>query len=438
MRRLVTALCLAAASCGDEPGASEVQRYLTDRAFRRAELVASLTTTDNDYARLRLARYDSADARDWSLRPVWNPPAAPLVPAATPLRPLDLPASTDRASLLSLGEAAFSRYPAMLASTTVEATLRAPGAAARYGFWTSADGHVGGLVRVALADGTVGLAYSCATCHRAPDAEGNAVPGLANGALDLGALGADSNPTIPPAEEGRLRRWGPGRVDVTTDDGREPIAIPDLRAVREQSHLQRSGAVRRRSLSALAIRIETLLITSHHEAVRPPREVALGLALYLDSLADSLPAPRVDHPAPRSSPLAAGDATRLPPGAAGSSPQRRSAPIPPSPAHPRGAPGPIGFLRCGASGRGGGCSTTAPSRASTRCSTPRGCATTTREPEGSEPYLDTYSASIFRPPSARRCGPSSRRCDPRHGDGERARPGGVHWRATPMAKLLSS
>nr|MBK7068920.1 hypothetical protein [Deltaproteobacteria bacterium] len=177
MRRLVTALCLAAASCGDEPGASEVQRYLTDRAFRRAELVASLTTTDNDYARLRLARYDTADARDWSLRPVWNPPAAPLVPAATPLRPLDLPASTDRASLLSLGEAAFSRYPAMLASTTVEATLRAPGAAARYGFWTSADGHVGGLVRVALADGTVGLAYSCATCHRAPDAEGNAVPG---------------------------------------------------------------------------------------------------------------------------------------------------------------------------------------------------------------------------------------------------------------------
>ncbi|MBK8695264.1 MAG: hypothetical protein IPN17_24060 [Deltaproteobacteria bacterium] len=296
MRRLVTALCLAAASCGDEPGASEAQRYLTDRAFRRAELVASLTTTDNDYARLRLARYDTADARDWSLRPVWNPPAAPLVPAATPLRPLDLPASTDRASLLSLGEAAFSRYPAMLASTTVEATLRAPGAAARYGFWTSADGHVGGLLRVALADGTVGLAYSCATCHRAPDAEGNAVPGLANGALDLGALGADGNPTIPPAEKGRLRRWGPGRVDVTTDDGREPIAIPDLRAVREQSHLQRSGAVRRRSLSALAIRIETLLITSHHEAVRPPREVALGLALYLDSLADPLPAPRTDHP----------------------------------------------------------------------------------------------------------------------------------------------
>jgi len=294
MRRL--ALCLAAASCGAEPGASEAQRYLTDRAFRRAELVASLTTTDNDYARLRLARYDTADARDWSLRPVWNPPAAPLVPATAPLRPLELPTSTDRSSLLSLGEAAFSRYPAMLASTTVEATLRTPGAAARYGFWTSADGHVGGLLRVALADGTVGLAYSCATCHRAPDAEGRAVPGLANGALDLGALGADSNPTIPPAEEARLRRWGPGRVDVTTDDGREPIAIPDLRAVREQSHLQRSGAVRRRSLSALAIRIETLLITSHHEAVRPPREVALGLALYLDSLADSLPVARVDHP----------------------------------------------------------------------------------------------------------------------------------------------
>lgn len=296
MRRLGPALCLAAASCGAEPGASETERYLTDRAFRRAELVASLTTTDNDYARLRLARYESGDARDWSLRPVWNPPAAPLVPAETPLRALELRSSTDRASLLRLGEEAFSRYPAMLASTAVEAALRAPGAAARYGFFTSADGNVGGLLRVALADGSIGLAYSCATCHRAPDAQGAAVPGLANGALDLGALGADSNPTIPPAEEARLRRWGPGRVDVTTDDGREPVAIPDLRAVREQSHLQRSGAVRRRSLSALAIRIETLLITSHREAVRPPREVALGLALYLDSLADSLPSPRVEHP----------------------------------------------------------------------------------------------------------------------------------------------
>jgi mono/diheme cytochrome c family protein len=66
------------------------------------------------------------------------------------------------------------------------------------------------------------------------------------------------------------------------------VAIPDLRAIRFQSHLQRAGAVRQRSLATLAVRIETLLITSHHEAVRPPREVALGLAVYLHSLGDAL------------------------------------------------------------------------------------------------------------------------------------------------------
>ena len=296
MRRLgASALCLAAASCGDAPERSELERYLTDPAYRRAELVASLTTADNDYARLRLARYDSGDARDWSRLPSWNPDASPLSPTPPAPSALALPAA-DRTALLRLGEAAFWCYPAMLASPAVEAALRVPGAATRYGFWTGPDGAFGGLLRVALPDGTVGPAYSCATCHCSPGSGGRLVAGLANGALDLGALGADSNPTIPPAQEALLRRWGAGRVDVTTDDGREPIAIPDLRVVREQPYLQRAGAVRRRTLASLAIRIETLLITSHREAVRPPREVALGLALYLDSLADSLPSARSELP----------------------------------------------------------------------------------------------------------------------------------------------
>jgi hypothetical protein len=53
--------------------------------------------------------------------------------------------------------------------------------------------------------------------------------------------------------------------------------------------LQRDGTVAHAGLVALAIRIETLVITSHDAVIRPPREVALALALYLDSLADSLP-----------------------------------------------------------------------------------------------------------------------------------------------------
>lgn len=267
MRRLALALIVAAASCGDD-GAPDPTRYLRDPAWRRGELVASLTTLDNDYARLRLARYDTGATDDWSRLPAWNPPASP-VGRDDAARPLDLPATSDLAALRSLGERAFFRYPAMLASPAVEAALREPGAAARYGFWASADGTLGGLVRVALADGSTAVAYSCATCH-ASVREGAVVAGLANADLDLGA-------------------WGPGRVDVTTSDGSEALAVPDLRAVGEQVFLQRAGAVRRRSVVSLAIRVETLLITSHHEVVRPPREVALGLALYLDGLAETLP-----------------------------------------------------------------------------------------------------------------------------------------------------
>jgi hypothetical protein len=48
---------------------------------------------------------------------------------------------------------------------------------------------------------------------------------------------------------------------------------------------------------ALAIRIETLIITSHGQTLRPPRIVALALARYLWSLAASLPAPADPAPA---------------------------------------------------------------------------------------------------------------------------------------------
>lgn len=294
MRRLTALAAAAAMSCGGD-GGDDLARYLRDGAWRRAELVASLTAADNDYARLRLRRYETGSTDDWARLPAWNPPAARVTrdaPTPAPGAPLDVPSMAtggDAGALRELGERAFWRYPAMLASPAVEATLREPGAAARYGFWTSPDGAVGGLVRVTLADGGVGLAYSCATCHAAAGRDGAMVAGLANAALDLGRLGADSGATLTAAQEARLRAWGRGRVDVTTDDGSEPMATPDLRAVREQSFLQRAGAVRRRSVASLAIRIETLLITSHQQAVRPPREVALGLALYLDGLADSLP-----------------------------------------------------------------------------------------------------------------------------------------------------
>ncbi len=297
-RRAAVALALVA-SCGgapDDDARAVARRYLADPAYRREELVASLTTRDNDYARLRLARYDSGDALDWSRLPEWNPAVEPArdSTAGEALTPLPIDGAArggDLVALRALGERAFWRYPAMLAAPGAEPLLRARDSAARYGVRLATAGATGGdLVRVALADGREGLAFTCAACHSATREDGGVVAGLTNARLDLGSLGADADPTLDPAVARRLRAWGPGRVDVTTGDGREPVAIPDLRPVRFQSYLQRAGAVRVRSLASLAVRVETLLITSHHEAVRPPREVALGLAVYLGSLGDALAA----------------------------------------------------------------------------------------------------------------------------------------------------
>jgi hypothetical protein len=71
------ALSLAAAvvsiGCG---GRDADARYLADRAFRRAALVASLVNRNNGYSRLRLAHYATGRNGDWDALPEWNPPVA--------------------------------------------------------------------------------------------------------------------------------------------------------------------------------------------------------------------------------------------------------------------------------------------------------------------------------------------------------------------------
>jgi mono/diheme cytochrome c family protein len=274
------------ASCGGDVENNLAQRYLSDAAFRRAAMTASLTTTHNSYAQLRLARYDSGDARDWSRLPEWNPPIA----LSTHETPASLQVSReallgDNEALRALGELAFSRYPSMLASPPVETTLRDRSVYEHYGLRTSSiESHGADLVRVSLPDGTTGLAFTCAACHASSGPRDTLVMGLPNTRLDLGALTVDSSPMLAPEVVARVRQWGTGRVDVSSDDGSEPVAMPDLRAVRFQHFLHRAGAVRLHSLTALAVRIETLLITSHHEVVRPPRVIALALAVYLWNL----------------------------------------------------------------------------------------------------------------------------------------------------------
>jgi mono/diheme cytochrome c family protein len=276
--------------------------YLTDAPFRRAALLASLVTSTNTYSRLRIDHYATADRRDWDRLPEWNPATRPIVAAELDGRPLTEPTafeavglpdpeaiSSERApALVALGRVAFSRYPTQLAPE-LGVALASRETAARYGLWIDGRRGVGGLVRTQMADGSTAIALTCSSCHSAPGSEG-VQDGPPNTSLDLGAAILATSPELVRSARVRaVAGWGPGRVDVSTTSGTEPVRIPDLRPVRFLSYLHHDATLSVHGLSTLAIRIETLVITSYGQVIRPPRLIALALAAYVDSLATTLP-----------------------------------------------------------------------------------------------------------------------------------------------------
>jgi hypothetical protein len=308
-RRLALAasvLALGAGACGASTPTTGVDpqvAYLRDPASRRQALVDSLVNPANGYSTLRLAHYATGTADDWDLLEAWNPRAASVpvsaldaTPTAPPLLPADAralalpdegtwqPSSDPATSLVALGEEAFFRYPAQLAPAALTPLTR--DAAQRYGLWLDDARGVGGIV-VGEAAGGAALAFSCASCH-ADVVAGRLVPGLPSAHVNLGRMIADSG-VADDAIAANLLAWGPGRNDVTTSDASVPERVSDLRPARFLSHLQYDATVRQLDVVSLAIRVETLLITAHGQAIRPPRLVALALAQYLWSLADELP-----------------------------------------------------------------------------------------------------------------------------------------------------
>ena len=283
--------------------------YLRDAGFRRATLEASLVNPDNGYSKLRLASYETGKPGDWARLPEWNPRVEPVAvgalddeggldmgaPFGADARALAISgdaAAADEAALVALGEQAFFRYPATLAPPA--AVLAASRESfERYGFWIDEARGAGGLVRAEMADGSRALAYTCSTCHAASH-DGALVLGLGNDRLDLGRIAYDyATRTQPPSDElARYLTWGPGRNDVTTTNATEPVKMADLRPARWLTHLQADGSVAQKDRATLAVRIETLIITTHGAVLRPPRAVALGLAAYIWSLADALPTER--------------------------------------------------------------------------------------------------------------------------------------------------
>lgn len=294
---------VALTSCSESAPSLEV-RYLHDRSFRRRELEASfgVEARKTSYGSLRLARYGGR----WEALPELVLPTSPVAlsdldsggaPTASPT-PLTISREAragDVAALRALGEQAFFRYP-MQFTSDVDIAIRSRDAASKYGFWFDEAHGVGGIVRARLPDGSWAFAWTCATCH-ASSRNGALIPGAANERLRLGELLADAAAeSLREGAEGSsrsggevplaVRAWGAGRIDVSmANTGELPVQIPDLRPVRFAVSLHHAATIDVRSVVSLAIRIETLIIAASGESSRPPREVALGLAEYLWSLA---------------------------------------------------------------------------------------------------------------------------------------------------------
>jgi mono/diheme cytochrome c family protein len=269
---LLTSVVACAETKNADPDLEAGRQYVESPAYARAALVASIVNPGNTYSARRLERYSESG---WGALPVWNPPAARVMSSAAPdaYTTLDVEAVPwERAALVALGKEAFFAYP-LRPRLSLAPLVAEP---ERFGGHVH-EGQRAGLLWVQVPRGVGIAATSCATCHTSVR-DGDLLVGVANADLDMGAAtGAAVSPPMDPD-------WGAGLVDVTDDDLHNPVAVPDLRPVKYQTHLHRAGTLRN-GLIPLAIRLETLYITSHGEVIRPPRKLMFALALYLHSLA---------------------------------------------------------------------------------------------------------------------------------------------------------
>ncbi len=277
---------------------AEGERYLEDRAFRREHLEASLSNPDNMYSRTRLGSY-ALPRGGWDSLPAWVPVARPVTDAVvddlragrwptlrntTPVWDGERPSTAD--DWVQLGRRVFFEYP-LRPEVFAEHALRHPEIAQRVGLRSAPDGTWPGVVVFGDLDQRVRVGITCALCHVAIE-DGRMVVGRAHRELDYGqmrlAYHRDTGAPLPEHLAARMRTWGPGRADITQDEDEDPVAIPDLWAMREQSHFTQAGTLRHDHPAALAIRQETQILHANRERTRPPRELAWALAMYVYSL----------------------------------------------------------------------------------------------------------------------------------------------------------
>jgi mono/diheme cytochrome c family protein len=269
---------VSSASCVSEDEGSaleDARAFVSDARVRRAALLRSVADHDTPYAERRLMHYalsaegvDSED--DWDRLPEFAPRVREVFVdgaegEAGPIAETDLGALD---AVIAAGERAFDRYPAQLDLSLAQIRTRAE--AERVGLYVEPSGRVRGLVEAETVSGWV-PALTCSGCHGRFDGEAFLL-GVPNERLAIGDA-----------------RWPLGTMDVTDDGLSNPTRPSDLRPLALQARLHHAGNLENGRLERM-VRIETLLVTQQRERLRPNRTLVAAMALYLESLADTLPA----------------------------------------------------------------------------------------------------------------------------------------------------
>lgn len=299
----------------DGPLDDDFERYRDDAGYRCAILKRDLIAGDNAYGVDRRVHYSVPD-ESWDALPAHNPASRPLFRAdigriqdnaalpfenITRLVPAQTPATDDE--WIALGRRVFFEYP-LRASATYEAIARLDaleevGFIVEEGPTPDGDRFVG--LRAFIDDHSdsqrVRVGLTCAQCHSSRDEFGVVTGQRANRAMDIGrarVLAAGFEPgNLPPeldsTKTADYDRLGPGRADVLSDDLFNPYAFPDFGGLAQMPFLHHNANWANTQVATLAVRCETLYITSSSERTRPPRVLTWALAKYIRSLEASAP-----------------------------------------------------------------------------------------------------------------------------------------------------
>ena len=280
--------------------------YIGEAAYRRGILERDLTTTDNRYAEKRLGLY-GLGTEGWDALPAVDRPSRPFTAedlaaalagepfsageGLTTLVPEVLPDTEE--DWIALGRRVFFEYPLRRESTYAE-LVRIDGALDATGWLRDESGDVVGLRVFVDENGDVAIGNTCAQCHASYGGRGSPeLDGvLSNRAMDVGGarlltMGLTPGELPPELEStgaGDLDRLGPGRGDVLPDGLFNPYSFPDFGGLGGMPYLHHNANWHHRQTATLAVRCETLFITSSGERSRIPRVLSWALAVWQRSL----------------------------------------------------------------------------------------------------------------------------------------------------------